>query len=65
MAPALSSYVFMSERNAAIARRLASKTGGLGYLAAKDAVDPDCIKEREKRDAKGVAKPRAQRGLAS
>jgi hypothetical protein len=65
MAPALSSYAFGSERNTAIARRLAAQTGGLGYLAAKDAVDPDCIKEREKRDAKKLAKLRAQRGLAS
>lgn len=35
---------------AVISRRLAGNSGGLGYLAAKDAVDPKLVAKRSKND---------------
>jgi hypothetical protein len=51
MTKPISSYP-KREQAAVISRRLASNSGGLGYLAAKDAVDPKLVAERSKK--KGI-----------
>jgi hypothetical protein len=50
MTKPISSYP-KREQAAVISRRLAGNFGGLGYLAAKDAVDPKLMAKRPEKEA--------------
>lgn len=47
MTKPISSYWFRSEKETVINRRLTGTARGLGYLAAKDAIDPALVAKRE------------------